>query len=77
MSVRFLGLAIFAATMLTGCAGKPSVAQAPVWVSKDINGLQRSECNCGGIEDKKTFKKRREAEAKAQALRNKTQSEND
>lgn len=77
MSVRTLGLAFFAATVLAACAGKPPVAQTPVWVSKEINGLQRSECNCGGIEDKKTFKKRREAEAKAQALRNETQSEND
>lgn len=53
----------------SGCAGQSAVTRPPVWVSKGINGLQRSECNCGGVETRKQFKKRKAAEAASQTAR--------
>lgn len=60
-------LAVVVAT--SGCAGQSAITQTPVWVSKGINGLQRSECKCGGVETQKQFKKRKKAEAAAQPAR--------
>lgn len=66
MGLRIITVTLGACIMLAGCAGT-KVAKNPVWVSGGINALQKSACNCGGVETKKSFKKRREAEAKAQA----------
>lgn len=63
-----IGLAALAFTS-SGCSGQSAIAREPVWVSKNINGLQRSECNCGGVETKKNFKKRKAADAARQAAR--------
>lgn len=54
--------------MLSACGSQSLVAGKPIGISRDINGLQRSPCNCGGLEDKKTHKereKRKKAAAKA------------
>lgn len=63
-----LGLAV-AALSSAGCSSQSAMSPRPVWVSKGINGLQRSECNCGGVETKKHFKARKAAEAAAQGAR--------
>lgn len=68
MGLRIITVTLGACVMLTGCAGS-RIARDPVWVSGGINGLQQSQCNCGGVETKKAFKKRRDAQAKAQELR--------
>lgn len=65
MGLRIITVTLGACVMLAGCAGT-KVAKNPIWVSGGINALQQSTCNCGGVETKKSFKKRREAEAKAQ-----------
>ena len=58
---------------LSGCAGS-KIARQPIWVSGSINGLQQSQCNCGGVENKKEFEKRRKAQAKAQAMKNESEN---
>ena len=65
MGLRTVILTLSACIALTGCAGSKYVRN-PVWVSGKLNGLQQSACNCGGVETKKEFKKRREAQWKAQ-----------
>jgi hypothetical protein len=65
MRLKHVVLGAFVIVSLSGC-GQSITAERPVWVSTNINGLQKSECNCGGVELKKEFKKRREAQAKAQ-----------
>jgi len=55
-----------AASVLAGCAAQSKQAGNPIWVGTRINDLQQSVCNCGGVEDRKAFKKRRKAEARAQ-----------
>lgn len=69
MRAGIAAIVIASAVTLTGCASRPTVAQSPVWVSKGINGLQSSICDCGGVENKKQFEKRRKAMAEAQAMR--------
>lgn len=69
MSVRLIIVIVGASSLLAGCSSQSATTPRPIWVSKGINGLQRSVCNCGGIEEKKQFKKRREAESKAQRMR--------
>jgi hypothetical protein len=68
MGLRIVHITLAACVLLAGCAGN-KVARNPIWVSGKINGLQQSVCNCGGVETKKSFKKRRDAEAKAQQMR--------
>lgn len=68
MRLRSIHLVLIAGVALSGCAGS-KYAKNPVGISRGINGLQQSACNCGGVETEKSFKKRRNAEAKAQALR--------
>lgn len=47
---------------VSACAGKqPLIASPPIGISTDINGLQRSVCNCGGIESKEKNKIREKA----------------
>lgn len=70
MGLRTVLLTLSACILLSGCAGNKFVRN-PVWVSGNINGLQQSACNCGGVETKKSFEKRRKAEMKAQDARNK------
>jgi hypothetical protein len=70
MGLRTVLLTLSACVLLSGCAGSKFVRN-PVWVSGKINGLQQSACNCGGVETKKSFKKRRQAEWQAQEARNK------
>lgn len=66
MGTRHVIVLLAAAASLAGCAAQSRYAQKPVWVGTGINNLQMSDCNCGGVEDKKAFKKRRDAEIKAQ-----------
>ena len=70
MGLRTVHVTLAACILLAGCAGS-KVARNPVWVSGGINGLQQSACHCGGVETKKQFKKRRDAEWKAQRARSK------
>ena len=71
MGLRTVYVTLAASVLLTGCAGGGKMARNPIWVSGKINGLQQSACNCGGVETKKEFRKRRKAEWKAQEMRNK------
>jgi len=71
MGLRIVHVTLSACILLAGCANN-KVARNPVWVSGGINSLQQSVCNCGGVETKKSFKKRRDAEAKAQEERNRS-----
>ena len=53
---------------VAGCSSQSIETGMPIGVSSKIDGLQRSPCNCGGIEDKKSNKqreKRKKAAAKA------------
>ncbi len=68
MSIGRSHIVLIAGLALAGCAGG-NQARNPIWVSKSINGLQQSACNCGGVETKKQFKARRKAEAEAQLAR--------
>jgi hypothetical protein len=70
MGLRTVHVMLAACVLLSGCAGS-KMARNPVWVSGSANGLQQSVCNCGGVETKKEFKKRRKAEWKAQQARSK------
>lgn len=68
MGLRTVHVTLAACVLLAGCAGS-KYAKNPVWISGGINGLQQSACNCGGVETKKSFKTRRDAEARAQEYR--------
>lgn len=71
MTKKILAIGLVAIAFTSaGCSRQSAVARTPVWVSSGINGLQRSECDCGGIETKKQFKARKAADAARQAARN-------
>lgn len=36
----------FAAALLSGCAAQSTTVEAPIGISKDINGLQGTPCAC-------------------------------
>ncbi|WP_298843366.1 hypothetical protein [uncultured Salinicola sp.] len=52
---------------LAGCASQSLETQVPIGISTSINGLQKSPCNCGGLESEESHKlrqKRKEEAAK-------------
>lgn len=50
---------------VAGCAVQPLQTQVPVGISKGIDGLQRSPCNCGGLESKESHKARQKRKEEA------------
>lgn len=48
----------------SGCASQSLYSKDPIWVSRSINGLQQSPCNCGGVALKKDMKKQQHRDAK-------------
>ncbi len=48
--MRRIAFIAITTALLGGCASQSIEPKNPVWVSKSINGLQRSPCHCGGIE---------------------------
>ena len=42
---------------LTACSSS-SLTNRPIGISKSINGLKQSQCNCGGLETKEEAKAR-------------------
>jgi uncharacterized lipoprotein YajG len=53
--------AIPAIALLAGCASQNSAVQDPIWASQKIDGLQRSPCNCGGVESEEANEQREKA----------------
>jgi len=53
------------AVVLSGCTQQSLTADTPVGISRSINGLQRSSCNCGGLESRKENKVREKAKEQA------------
>lgn len=66
IKIAISATALVCMTMLAGCSGQSRMTRPPMGISSGINGLQQSQCNCGGIEPKREFRARRKAEAKAQ-----------
>lgn len=50
---------------LSACAGQSSVTGTPLWVGGGINDLQRSPCNCGGVESEERHKEREKLKKEA------------
>lgn len=53
------------AVALAGCASQPLEVRPPVGISTDINGLQKSPCNCGGLETEENHKLRQKRKEEA------------
>jgi len=58
-------IAILLPMVLAGCASQSEVAQIPIGISKSIDGLQRSPCNCGGLESEEAHKARQKRKEEA------------
>ena len=54
--LRIAPLLLLAIT--AGCASGTNNTDRPVGISKSINGLRKSICNCGGVETKEEQKAR-------------------
>lgn len=67
---HFAIIAVGLSIALGGCSSQSKTALKPVWVSSNINGLQASPCNCGGVLPEKTLKAQKKAiEAQEKARR--------
>ena len=56
-----ISIICFLVIFISGCAGQSPVVDQPVGISTNINGLQGSICNCGGVTSKKNINKNKKA----------------
>ena len=50
---------------LAGCASQSLEVQTPIGISTSIDGLQKSPCNCGGLESEEAHKQRQKRKEEA------------